>query len=92
MEIFYADVIYVFGIIIRMQSERGGKHHKHHIHCIYNEYEIVIALDGEILEGSMPDNKLSLIRAWMVIHEEELKANWDLLFSGDGFFRIDPLR
>ena len=101
MEIFYADVIYVFGIIIRMQSERGGKHHKPHIHCIYNEYEIVIALDGEILEGSMPDNKLSLIRAWMVIHEEELKvawnayqneANWDLLFSGDGFFRIDPLR
>ncbi len=92
MEIFYADVIYVFGIIIRIQSERGGKYHKPHIHCIYNEYEIVIALDGEILEGSMPDNKLSLIRAWMVIHEEELKANWDLLFSGDGFFRIDPLR
>ena len=43
-----------FGIIVRMQSERGGKHHKAHIHAIYNDYEIVIALDGEILEGSFP--------------------------------------
>ena len=39
-----------FGIIVRMQSERGGKHHKAHIHAIYNDYEIVIALDGEILK------------------------------------------
>ena len=43
-----------FGIIVRMQSERGGKHHKAHIYAIYNDYEIVIALDGEILEGSFP--------------------------------------
>ena len=28
-----------FGIIVRMQSERGGKHHKAHIHAIYNDYE-----------------------------------------------------
>lgn len=24
-----------FGIIIRMQSERGGRHHKPHIHCLW---------------------------------------------------------
>lgn len=40
----------------------------------------------------MPDNKLTLIKAWMTIHEEELEANWDLLYAGDGFFRIDPLK
>ena len=35
-----------YWIIIRMQSEKGGKHHKPHIHCIYGDDEIVIALDG----------------------------------------------
>ena len=43
-----------YGIIVRMQSERGGKHNKPHIHAIYGEAEIVVALDGEILEGSFP--------------------------------------
>ena len=81
-----------FGIIIRMQSERGGKHHKPHIHCVYGDDEIVIALDGEILEGSFPSNKLTLVKAWMTIHQEELQADWDLLSAGDGYFRIDPLR
>ena len=81
-----------FGIVIRMQSERGGKHHKPHIHCLYGGQEIVIALDGEILEGDFPSNKLVLVRAWMTIHQEELEADWDLLSAGDGYFRIDPLR
>ena len=75
-----------------MQSERGGKHHKPHIHCIYGNDEIVIALDGEILEGNFPSNKLTLVKAWMTIHQEELQADWDLLSAGDGYFRIDPLR
>lgn len=81
-----------FGIVIRMQSERGGKHHKPHIHCLYSGQEIVIALDGEILEGDFPPNKLILVKAWMTIHQDELKADWDLLSAGDGYFRIDPLR
>ena len=81
-----------YGIIIRMQSERGGKHHKPHVHCIYGDYEIVIAVDGEILEGDFPRNKLKLIEAWMTIHEEELLADWKLLDEGDGYFKIEPLR
>ena len=28
-----------FGIIVRMQSERGGKHHKAHIHALYGDFE-----------------------------------------------------
>lgn len=40
----------------------------------------------------MPENKLTLILAWMTIHGEELKANWDLLYASDGYFRFDPLR
>ncbi|MCD8068945.1 MAG: DUF4160 domain-containing protein [Lachnospiraceae bacterium] len=80
-----------YGIIIRMQSEKGGRHHKPHIHCVYGDYEIVIALDGEVLEGDFPRNKLKLIEAWMTLHEDELNANWKLLSEGDGYFKIQPL-
>ena len=81
-----------FGIIVRMQSEKGGKHNKPHIHALYGEYEIVVALDGEILEGSFPGKQLKMLEGWMAIHEDELKANWKMLSEGEGFFKIDPLR
>ena len=81
-----------FGIIVRMQSEKGGKHHKPHIHAIYGDSEIVIALDGEILEGSFPAKQQKMVLAWMAIHEDELNANWSMLSEGDGYFKIDPLR
>ena len=44
-----------YGIIVRMQSEKGGKHNKPHIHAIYGDNEIVVAIDGEVLEGSFPN-------------------------------------
>ena len=69
-----------YGIIVRMQSEKGGRHHKPHIHAIYGDDEIVIALDGEVLEG------------WMAIHEDELMANWKMLSAGEGYFKIEPLK
>ena len=81
-----------YGIIIRMQSEKGGKHRVPHIHCLYGDDEIVMSLDGEVLEGSIPANKLKLIVAWISLHEDELRANWKLLSEGEGYFKIEPLR
>ena len=81
-----------YGIIIRMQSERGGKHHKPHIHCLYGDCEVVVALDGEVLEGSLPAKQMKLLVAWMALHEDELMANWTLLLEGEGYFKIEPLR
>lgn len=81
-----------FGIIIRMQSERDGKHNKAHIHALYAGNELVLGLDGEVLEGSFPNKQLKLLLAWAAIHEDELRANWELLSNGDGYFKIEPLR
>lgn len=36
-----------FGIIVRMQSEKGGKHNKPHIHALYGDNEIVVGIDGD---------------------------------------------
>lgn len=33
-----------YGIIVRMQSEKGGKHNMPHIHALYGNYEIVLSL------------------------------------------------
>jgi hypothetical protein len=41
---------------------------------------------------SFPDKQTKLLLAWIAIHEDELKANWQLLGNGDGYFRIEPLR
>ena len=81
-----------YGIIIRMYNEKGGKHNKPHIHAEYQGEELVIALDGEILEGDMPKNKLKLLEAWMEIHHDELVANWELLSAGEKFYKIEPLK
>jgi hypothetical protein len=81
-----------YGIIVRMQSEKGGKHNKPHIHAIYGDDEIVVAINGEVLEGKIPHKQLKLLLAWMTIHEDELNANWKLLSNGDGYFKIEPLK
>ncbi len=81
-----------FGIIVRMYREAGGKHNTPHVHAEYSGDEVVVALDGTVLEGGIPKNKLKLLEAWMEIHREDLEVNWKLLSCGEQFFRIDPLR
>ena len=81
-----------FGIIVRMQSERGGRHNKPHVHALYGNNEVVVSIEGEILEGNFPNKQKKLLLAWMAIHEDELEANWKLLSNGEGYFKIEPLR
>ena len=81
-----------FGIMVRMYKELGGKHNMPHIHADYSGDEVVVALDGPILEGGLPRAKMKLLEAWMEIHRDELEANWKLLSNGEQFFRIDPLK
>jgi len=81
-----------YGIIVRMFKEDSERHNVPHIHAKYNEYEIAIAFDGKILEGEMPIKQLKFLQAWIAIHEEDLKANWELLVNGEKSFKIDPLK
>ena len=81
-----------YGIIIRMQSEKGGKHHLPHIHIICGDDESVFSLEGEQIEGTISSSKKKLVEAWIEIHKEELMANWKLLEEGEQFFKIEPLK
>ena len=81
-----------YGIIVRMYNEKGNKHNLPHIHVEVAGDEAVFDLDGNQLEGNIPLNKAKLLQAWIVIHREDLEANWKLLTGGEQFFRIDPLK
>lgn len=81
-----------YGIIVRMYSEPGGQHHIPHIHAEYAGQNAEISLDGKVLAGSIPENKLRMVQVWMEIHQEELIADWSLLEKGERAFRIDPLK
>lgn len=81
-----------FNIIVRMQFNDVGQHYKPHIHVQYAEYNAVIALDGDLLSGSIPVKQLRLVEAWMTIHEEELYKAWNDAVRSIPFSKIDPLR
>ena len=75
-----------------MYNEKDNKHSMPHLRAKYQDQNVVIDFDGNILEGDFPKSKLKLLEAWMEIHREDLEANWKLLSSGDGFFKIEPLK
>ena len=81
-----------YGIIVMMHYEKGERHHARHLHARYAEYEVSLDFDGEILFGKFPRRQLALLRAWVVLHRDELEANWSLLMHETDVFRIDPLR
>jgi hypothetical protein len=74
-----------YGILIYLYSEITSKHNKPHIHAVYNEYELVISFDGEILAGydNFPSKQRKLVEAWVAIHSDELLASW-IAWNKDG--------
>ena len=81
-----------YGIIIRMFWKDTDRHKLPHMHAYYGEYEAVFTLDGEILSGKFPNKQATLVKAWALLHEEDLNANWQLTLNGEETYRIEPLR
>ena len=52
-----------YGIIVIMYKESGTKHKVPHIHADYSGDEVVVSIDGEVLEGSIPKNKMKLLES-----------------------------
>lgn len=76
-----------YGIVIRMyflQSE----HNPPHIHAIYNENVAAIDLmTGTVIEGYLPQKALAMVREWLELNKDALKAIWDT----QEFKQIPPL-
>ena len=82
-----------YGVIVMLYYFDTVKHHLPHIHVKYAEHNAVISIEGmQVLEGSLPQNKLRLVLAWMEIHKDELMADWELAKNGEKPFKIEPLK
>jgi uncharacterized protein DUF4160 len=55
-------------------------------------FSCVISIEGELLQGELPKNKLRLVLAWIELHRDELIANWQLAINGNELFNIKPLQ
>lgn len=81
-----------YGVIIRMYFDDTDRHKMPHFHAEYGEHSAVFALDGNVLAGSFPSKQLQLVKAWSLIHEDELRADWKLAVNGEMVYKIDPLK
>ena len=67
-----------------------GQHNKPHVRVYYGEYE-AIAIDGELLAGSLPRKQLKIVTGWLAFHEEEAYKAWNLAVQGELFEKIPPM-
>ena len=82
-----------YGIVISMFYGDNKRHKLPHIHAQYQDFEAVFSIpNGEIISGNMPVKKIQLIKAWIILHEEDLMANWALATNEKNIFKIEPLK
>lgn len=77
------------GIVIRMYFADVGRHNKPHVHVKYGEFEATVALDGELLSGSLPQKQYRMVSGWLAIHEDEAYDAWNKAVRGMDFERIE---
>ena len=72
----------------------GSKdHNPPHIHAHYQNKKATFNIkNGEKIEGNLPREKEKLVSAWIILHKDELLANWNLAINGELPYKIDPLK
>ncbi len=88
-----AVIAMFYGIIVSMYYLDNKRHHIPHVHVKYQDEEAVLSIpEGQVLEGKLKANKMKLVQAWIEIHQEELRADWELANKGEAIFKIEPLK
>jgi Domain of unknown function (DUF4160) len=62
-----------------------------HFHAEYGDERASIAVEGRVLDGSLPPRALRLTRQWAHLHREELVSNWRRARRHEPLVLIDPL-
>jgi hypothetical protein len=78
-----------FGIIIRMYFD---EHNPPHIHTEYQGQKAVFDFSGNVTPGDLGSRTATkLVREWIDLHIEELRADWALAQAGREVEKIAPL-
>ena len=82
-----------YGIIVYIYFMDNKQHQLPHLHAKFQDEEVIVSIpDGDVLDGQLPRSKMRLLLAWIELHKEELRADWDLAVAGEQPFKIEPLR
>jgi hypothetical protein len=79
------------GLIIRIFAEEGERHHIPHIHVKCGEDEASISLDGDVLAGRLPPNKLRMVQVWLDLRADQVRAAWERVVNDIPPGKIAPL-
>ena len=75
-------------MVIYLRFFDTQQHHKPHVHVKYNDDAEVIAVDGEILSGALPERQQRILNGWLAFHEDEVYERWNLAVQGKPFEKI----
>ena len=67
------------------------QHHTPHFHAKYAEHEASFDLNGDVIVGKFPKKQTKYVSAWADIHEDELKALWEVMQTDEQYFKIKGL-
>ena len=76
------------GIVIYMY---WSDHEPPHFHAYYGDYEIIVTIDGGVVEGRFPKRALRFVLEWLDLHKSELLENWQLAQADKPLNKIAPL-
>jgi hypothetical protein len=78
-----------FGIVVRMFF---NEHNPPHVHVEFQDGKAVFDLAGNITHGGLKSRTaVRLVREWIDLHVDELRADWELARTGRDLNRIVPL-
>jgi hypothetical protein len=82
-----------YGIIVSIFFRDNRQHKLPHIHVRYQDDKAVFSIpDGEIIERKKKKPQIRLVQAWIILHTDELMANWELAIDGKNIYKIEPLK
>lgn len=76
------------GIVITMY---WSDHAPPHFHAKYGEYEIIVTIEGGVVEGKFPRRALQLVLEWLDLHQDELMENWQRCQNRQSLKPVQPL-
>ncbi|MEA2877431.1 MAG: hypothetical protein QOF14_2627 [Hyphomicrobiales bacterium] len=75
------SVAWFYGIAIRMYLR---EHPPPHFTAVYGEHEANVSIEtGEVIEGLLPKAAARLVRQWALLHQAELRNNWQRARAGE---------
>lgn len=82
-----------YGIIIRIMFFDTKQYHLPPIHVEYQGEKSDFHYPGRWIAGRFATRKkTSLVKARIILHEEELRADWTPAVNGEPVFQIKPLQ